>query len=176
MSIMTTRKGRHIYIHTFPLVRHTKDENMEGARLPICLPQPVTFPNVAVGGFAPMRQINCAKRTQTQWKQNNILTEDEMGAGIYNKLTLSYFQFWVSHKVATVPASIPSARAKWFPCARADHRRRTCLLLNNTNNKKVKSPTTRNLITPPKGNLDLHTVSQIYSTSRCESASNSLVT
>ena len=98
-----------------------------------------------------MRQINCAKRTQTQWKQNHILTEDEIGAGIYNKLTLSYFRFWVSHKVATVPTSIPSARAKWFPCARADHRRRTCLLLNNTNNNKVKPPTTTLGYTPKKG-------------------------
>ena len=74
-----------------------------------------------------------------------------MGAGIYNKLTLSYFRFWVSHKVATVPTSIPSARAKWFPCARADHRRRTCLLLNNTNNNKVKPPTTKLGYTPKKG-------------------------
>jgi hypothetical protein len=63
ISIRTTRKRRHKYTHTFPLVRHTKDDRHEDrrARLPICLPQPLTFPNEAVGG-STLR----AKRTQTE--------------------------------------------------------------------------------------------------------------
>ena len=65
---MTTRKGRHIYKHTFPLVQHTKDDRHEDerVRLPLRLPQPLTFPNVAVGGFAHTTPNQLRKATQRE--------------------------------------------------------------------------------------------------------------
>ena len=94
-----------------------------------------------------MRQINCAKRTQTQWKQNNILTEDEMGAGIYNKLTLSYFRFWVSHKVATVP---PQQQSGFLVRARTTAVEPACCLTTPTT-KKLNRQQQETWLHPQKG-------------------------
>ena len=109
---MTTRKGRHIYKHTFPLVQHTKDDRHEDerARLPLRLPQPLTFPNVAVGGFAHATPNQLRKATQREWKNIYYILTNKYGCKPCNKLTLSYFRLWVSHKVATVPTSTPSVR------------------------------------------------------------------